>query len=111
MKDRFDIIPAEYGMMKTPLRSEILLAEFADLIGVDYISCVRRNSIYVWARSMVAYQMMQEGYGIREIAGQMLKAPASVRHMREKMEDAFALPKAYGDILELWNKFQNKIRQ
>ena len=95
---------------KSPLRCSILCGELAKILGVQNISYVSRNHDDAWARTMVAYQMIREGYSTIEIGRQMLKNHSSVTYMKFKMQDALSLPQAYGDIIEIWNKFQIKIQ-
>jgi transposase-like protein len=68
-----------------------------------------RKSAAVWGRTMVAYQLAIEGMPVCEIARQLLKDHATVIFMRRKMADALALPRAYSDIIEIWDRFQEKI--
>lgn len=96
--------------MKSPLRGSILLGEMASLLGVQSISYVSRKPIEVWARAMVAYQMLREGYTTLEVGHQILKDHSSVTHLKNKMEDALSLPQVYGDILEIWTNFQKQIQ-
>lgn len=98
------------GIGKSPLRCSILLGEIAVIIGVKYVSLVSRIPEHVWARTMVAYQMVKEGYTTTEIGHQMMKDHSSVTHMKNKMQDALDLPQAYRDILETWNEFQKRIQ-
>lgn len=95
---------------KTPLRCSILLGEMAKILGEKYISYVSRIPIHVWARTMVAFQMLMEGYSTSEIGHQMMKDHSSIIHYRQKMQDALDLPQAYRDILDIWNKFQKQIQ-
>ena len=77
---------------------------------MKYVSLVSRIPEHVWARTMVAYQMVKEGYTSTEIGHQMMKDHSSVTHMKNKMQDALDLPQAYRDILETWNEFQKRIQ-
>lgn len=99
-----------YGVTMTPLRCSILLGEMATIMGKPTISYESRNPSDVWARTMVAYQMIQEGYSTTEIGNQMIKDHSTITHMKKKMQDALGLPQAYRDILEIWDKFQNRIQ-
>ena len=94
---------------KSSIRSAELMKVMADVMGLNLISLFSRESGHVWARTMVAYQMIKEGYSTSEIGGQMLKNHSTITHLKNKMEDVFAMPQAYGDILEIWNEFQKQI--
>lgn len=95
---------------KTPLRCSILLGEMAKILGEKYISYVSRIPIHVWARTMVAFQMLMEGYSTSEIGHQMQKDHSTITHMKNKMMDVFDLPQAYRDIIEIWDNFQKQIQ-
>lgn len=105
------IAASKKWIKKSPSRCSTLLGEVADIVGEECIPSFSRIPMYVWARTMVAYQMIREGYTTLEIGKQMRKDHASVTHMKVKMEDALSLPQAYGDIIEVWTKFQKRIRQ
>lgn len=98
------------GIGKSPLRCSILLGEMAKVMGLVTISYVSRIPEHVWARTMVAYQMVKEGYTTTEIGHQMMKDHSSVTHMNKKMQDALGLPQAYRDVLQIWDKFQKQIQ-
>ena len=105
------LIASDQGQVrKSPLRCSILLGEVAKVMGVVSIGYFSRDTDQVWARTMVAYQMIKEGYSTTEIGHQMMKEHSTIIHMRKKMEDVFYLPHAYRDILEIWNKFQTQIQ-
>ena len=98
------------GIGESPLRCSILLGEMAKVMGLVNISYVSRIPEHVWARTMVAYQMIKEGYSTSEIGHQMMKDHSSVTHMKNKMQDALGLPQAYRDVLQIWDKFQKRIQ-
>ena len=104
-----DIISCKSRIEKTTLRCNFLMGEMTDIMGERYISYASRISSHVWARTMVAYQMIKEGYSTLEIGRQMMKDHSTIIHLRNKMQDVFALPQLYGDVLEMWNKFKNQI--
>lgn len=105
-----DMIKSSRSGGQSPLRRSILLGEIATAMGWQQpIPCESRESHHVWARTMVAYQMCKEGYTTIEIGRQMMKDHSTIIHLRNKMQDVFALPQMYGDVLEMWNKFQKQI--
>lgn len=105
-----DIISSVKGVVrKTPLRCSILMGEMADIMGVRAISYVSRIPLHVWARAMVAYQMILEGYTTMEISQQMCKNHATIHHLKIKMRDALSMPQIYQDILPSWNELQKRI--
>lgn len=105
-----DMINSSRMEVQSPLRCSILLGEMAKAMGwQNPIPYESRESHHVWARTMVAYQMSKEGYTTIEIGRQMMKDHSTIIHLRNKMQDVFALPQMYGDVLEMWNKFQKQI--
>jgi hypothetical protein len=64
----------------------------------------------VWAKTMVAYRLLQEGYSLESVTRQLYrKDHSTIIHYRQKMQDALDLPQAYKDILHIWNEFQKRI--
>lgn len=86
-----------------------LLDIYSGVIGRK-VNLFSRDSINVWAKTMVAYRMIQEGYSLESITRQLYRKDHSVIiHYRQKMEDALSLPDAYQDIMQIWNEFQKRI--
>ena len=73
---------------------------------VDFFS---RNPLDVWARTMVAYQMILEGYTCSEVGRQLMKDHSTITHLKKKMMDALSVPMAYQDIIPIWNEFQKRV--
>jgi hypothetical protein len=70
-----------------------------------------RDKEDVWAKTMVAYQLLEEGYSLESVARQLCrKDHSSVIHYRQKMKDALDVPQAYQDIIPIWNEFQKRIQ-
>ena len=105
-----DMINSSRRLSQSPLRCSMLLGTMAAALGWEHpIPYEGRESHYVWARTMVAYQMSKEGYPNIEIGRQMMKNRATIIHLLNKMQDVFALPQMYEDVLEMWYKFQKQI--
>lgn len=94
----------ERGRSKTMLRASVLLGVIGRIYG-QKVSLHNREAWCVWAKAMVAYRMLQEGYTHGEIGRQLEKDHSTVAHYKRKMEDALSLPHAYQDIIPVWNKF------
>lgn len=91
-----------------PERGAQLLGYMEEVIG-EKIPVKSRVPRYAWARTMVAYQLLQEGFTTTQ-AGMMIgKDHCTVIYMRHKMEDALEMAFAYKDIIHIWKQFQNKI--
>ena len=90
-------------------RADRLLEMYGEVTGMKpNLYC--RDKEHVWAKTMVAYQLLQEGYSLSSVAMMLCKRDhSSIIHYRQKMQDALDLPQAYRDIIEIWNKFQKQI--
>ena len=105
-----DMIDSSRRLSQSPLRCSMLLGTMAAALGWEKpIPYEGRESHYVWARTMVAYQMSKEGYPTIEIGRQMMKNRTTIIHLLNKMKDVFALPQMYEDVLLMWYKFQKQI--
>ena len=105
-----DMINSSRRLSRSPLRCSILLGTMAAALGWEHpIPYEGRESHYVWARTMVAYQMSKEGYTTIEIGRQMMKNHTTIIHLLKKMQDVFAFPHMYEDVLQMWYKFQKQI--
>ena len=105
-----DMINSSRRLSRSPLRCSILLGTMAAALGWEHpIPYEGRESHYVWARTMVAYQMSKEGYTTIEIGRQMMKNRTTIIHLLKKMQDVFAFPQMYEDVLKMWYKFQKQI--
>ena len=86
-----------------------LLDIYSAIVG-RRVNLFSRDQGDVWARTMVAYRMIQEGYTLESISRQLYKKDHSVIiNYRQKMENALAVPDAYRDIMPIWNEFQKRI--
>ena len=105
-----DMINSSRRLSQSPLRCSILMGTMAAALGWEHpIPYEGRESHYVWARTMVAYQMSKEGYTTIEIGRQMMKNRTTIIHLLKKMQDVFAFPQMYENELEMWYKFQKQI--
>ena len=105
-----DMIDSSRRLSQSPLRCSILLRTMAAALGWEKpIPYEGREPHYVWARTMVAYQMSKEGYTTIEIGRQMMKNRTTIIHLLKKMLDVFAFPQMYEDVLKMWYKFQKQI--
>lgn len=89
-------------------RGDILLEMMGEILG-EPVDLKSRDARFVWARTMVTYQLLQEGFSTTE-AGRMIgKDHSTVINMRMRMQDALDLPQAYKDIINIWKQFKEKI--
>ena len=100
----------------------------ADVNGCDYARAADLLDIYrevtgrkvnlfcrdqgdVWGKTMVAYQLLREGFTLSATAKMLCKKDtSSIICYRQKMENALAVPEAYRDIIEIWNNFKARIQ-
>ena len=74
------------------------------------VNLFSRDQEDVWGKAMVGYQLLQEGYTLQAVTRMLCKKDTSVIiRYRRKMEDAFAVPEAYRDIIGIWNEFKKRI--
>ena len=105
-----DMIDSSRRLSQSPLRCSMLMGTMAAALGWEHpIPFEGREAHFVWARTMVAYQMSKEGYTTIEIGRQMMKNRTTIIHLLKKMQDVFALPQMYEDVLKMWYKFQKQI--
>ena len=105
-----DMINSSRRLSRSPLRCSILLGTMAAALGWEHpIPYEGRESHYVWARTMVAYQMSMEGYPTIEIGRQMNKNRTTIIYLLKKIQDVFDLPYMYEEGLQMWYKFQKQI--
>ena len=111
-----------------PEEQKMLIARLtANVKGIDYghaadlldiyqevtgrkVNLFSRDQEDVWGKAMVGYQLLQEGYTLQAVTRMLCRKDHSVIiRYRRKMEDAFAVPEAYRDIIEIWNEFKKRI--
>lgn len=63
----------------------------------------------VVGRMLIVYKMRQEGYSFKTIAEYMKRSRASIRTLRNNMDDALSLPHINKYEVECWNKFNDYI--
>lgn len=89
-------------------RGLYLLNKMEMILGEPVLS-KSREVRYVWARAMVVYQMMTEGFGVTETGRMIGKNHSTITYLRHRMKDALDYPAAYRDIIDMWNKFKKLI--
>ena len=83
-----------------------LLDIYRDVTGRK-VNLFSRDQEDVWGKAMVGYQLLQEGYTLQAVTRMLYRKDHSVIiRYRRKMEDVFAVPEAYRDIIEIWNNFK-----
>lgn len=90
-------------------RPAFLYRMMADVLGVDDIPVKSRRAEFVWARSILAYQLVKEGMTASEAGRFLGKDHSTIIYMRRRVEDALMYPKQYTDVIYIWKQFQKKI--
>lgn len=62
-------------------------------------------------RNMIAYQLRQEGYSLIRIGKMLGRNHSSVLAMEKRMKDVLAFPHIMPHENEIWNKFQEKLKE
>lgn len=74
------------------------------------VNLFSRDQADVWGKTMVGYQLLQEGFSIAAVTRMLYRRDHScIIRYRKKMEDALAVPEAYQDIIPIWNEFKKRI--
>lgn len=68
-----------------------------------------RESVFVWCRDMVIYQLLSEGYNTIQVGKMMSKNHATVIHARDTWQDALNFPFAFRAEMKIWKEFQKRI--
>ena len=90
-------------------RPALLKRMMAEVLGVDDIPVKSRRAEFVWARSILAYQLVKEGMTASEAGRFLGKDHSTIIYMRRRVEDALMYPKQYTDVIYIWKQFQKKI--
>lgn len=90
-------------------RAEILKGYMEEILGEPYQQD-SRDPIYVWARTMVSFQLGREGFTPSEIGRMLGKNHSTIIHLRHKMQDALDYAFAYKDVINIWKQFQKLIQ-
>ena len=84
-------------------------ADYLDITGRK-VNLFSRDHADVWGKAMVGYQLLQEGFSLNAVSRMLYRRDHSVIiRYRKKMEDVFAVPQAYQDIIPIWNEFKKRI--
>ena len=78
------------------------------LTGVDALENSRQREV-VWARNMVAYQMVLDGFTQELIASCIGRDRCTIVHCVKSVEAMMNSPQQYWRENEIWNKFRDKL--
>ena len=90
-------------------RPAFLKRMMAEVLGVDDIPVKSRRAEFVWARNILAYQLVKEGMTASEAGRFLGKDHSTIIYMRRRVEDALMYPKQYTDVIYIWKQFQKRI--
>ena len=85
------------------------LVAVIETVGGGPLDLKSRDSVAVWRRAVVAYQLILEGYSESQVGRLLQKDHSTVHHMKRNMENAIAMPGMYRDVIWIWNKFKELI--
>lgn len=91
-------------------RVKILVDAICEVMDLPVMVWNSRISSFVWARTMVAYELYLEGFTETEIGGMLQKDHSTINHLKQKMEDALKYPNIFYDINAIWKQFKDKIK-
>ena len=94
---------------KVANRGEQLLGFMADILG-EPVDRHSHKARFAWARTMIAYQLIQEGYSTIDAGQQIGKDHATITNSNHRMRAALTFPGQYADVIDIWKQFQNKIQ-
>lgn len=92
-----------------PDRYQVLLALAEEALGYTLTKTRSRQNTDL--RMVVAKQMRTEGYSLEEIGAFMGRDHSTVSFYNKTMDDALAFPIAYGDLINKYATFKNKIEE
>lgn len=92
-----------------PDRYHILLTLAQEALGYTLTETRTRQNTDI--RMMVAKQMRNEGYSLEEIGSFMGRDHSTVSFYTRTMDDALSFPIAYGNLIEKYATFKNKLEE
>lgn len=77
------------------------------------ISLAEKNQTqkFVWARSMVAYQLREEGFTLEAISKVLGCTVTNAFRMEKKVQDLIDFPHIYKNIVPIWVEFKTAINE
>lgn len=75
------------------------------IVGGGFLTSCRKSE-YVWARNIVAYQLVKDGMRHRDVARYLGLVRCTISHCVKSVENMLAYPKSYTHQMEIWRKFQ-----
>lgn len=90
-------------------RAGELLCILENIIG-EKLSFDSQRKNCAWAKTMISYQMSQEGFTTLEIGRQMSVKHSTIIHHRDTMQSVLSMPYAYKDMINIWKQFTNQIQ-
>lgn len=87
-------------------RSEELLAVMENVMG-EKLHLRSHEQRFVWAKTIIANQLLSEGYSTTKVGMCLGMDHSSVVHMKKKFPQLFSQPKAYEKELAMYNQFNS----
>lgn len=89
-------------------RGAVLVGRMSSVIGYA-LPLKGRKDCDVWARAMVAYQLIEEGFSTTYAGKAIGRDHATAIFLHNKVRDALRYPHMYADIIPIWNEFKRTI--
>ena len=89
-------------------RGDFLLDRIGRVIG-EPVDLHSRLARFVWARTMVGYQLTRDGMTSQQVADVIGKDRSTISYLNAKMQFVIDHPYAYEDIIDIWKRFQKQI--
>ena len=109
MADRAALLAELKASISTPDRAAARLEYLADKMrevsGIDVRSEQCRDTACVWPRYIFAFVARREGFLQREIGEVLHRDHSSVCAAEKRVADAFGIPAAYANEIQLYNKY------
>lgn len=103
-----DVVVDWKGFSQVRRRGAVLKALMEEVIGEE-IPMKCRKARFVWARTMIAFELTNEGYTLEQVGTALDRDHSTIVHLRDKMASALSLPEVYKCEIDIWNKFRKKI--
>lgn len=91
-------------------RFTLLYKAAQEVVGKGILTNCRFRQVVI-GRAMIVYQMRTEGFTLKTIGRHLVRHHAAVYHLQKKMEDVIEYPNLFPLEMDLWKRFQEKIKE
>ena len=90
--------------------ASVYVEAMSEILGRDVLEKCREHML-VWARDMVFYQLVVDGFSVSEIGRQTGFNHSTVIHAKNVIDGMLSVPVAFRSEMFLWEKFQKAIEE